>query len=47
MMIVMVSPYPPQPDGIGAHARNLVDAIGDKAAVFILTRRSRRANGKR
>ena len=47
MMIVMVSPYPPQPDGIGAHARNLVDAIGDKAAVFILAPEIASRDGKR
>ena len=44
MKIVMVSPYPPELDGIGLHARNLVDAIADRATVFVLTRRSRCAN---
>jgi len=45
MKILMVSPYPPRPDGIGVHARNLVNAIGDKAAVAVLTKSSRQAIG--
>ncbi len=37
MKILMVSPYPPQPDGIGVHAKNLVRALGGRVAVAVLT----------
>ena len=40
MKILMVSPYPPEPDGIAAHAANLVRAIGDEAEVAVITKRS-------
>lgn len=37
--VSLVSAYPPQADGIGAHAEQLVRAMGERAAVRVLTRR--------
>ncbi len=37
----MVGPYPPQPDGIGIHIRNIADALTPAAQVEVLTRRGR------
>lgn len=34
----MVGPYPPQPDGIGIHTRNLAEALAPAAHVEVLTR---------
>jgi glycosyltransferase involved in cell wall biosynthesis len=36
--VLVVSPYPPQTDGIGGHARNLEDALAPYVEVAILTR---------
>lgn len=35
----MVTPYPPQSDGIGFHAQNLIEALPGTTDTFVLTRR--------
>jgi glycosyltransferase involved in cell wall biosynthesis len=42
MKALVVTPYPPKPDGIGAHTRELVDALGHTHGVSVDVLTSRR-----